>query len=203
MLDQLASFLPENAVPVVHNMLQNESYHLVVTKPRTTKFGDFKPPRGNEIPRLSVNGNLNRYAFLVTLVHEIAHLKVWNRFKNKVKPHGPEWKQCYAMLLQECLDANLFNEHLEPVIARHMKKPGYASGTDHTLTLALRKYDKGNRALTLDQLPMGAAFRIGKKTFVKGKLMRKRFLCEERETKRQYRVHALAEVEPLSSLKLA
>jgi SprT protein len=202
MLDPLAPFLPDNAVPVIAEMLKNENYHLVVTKPRTTKFGDFKPPVGKRTPRLTVNGNLNQYAFLITLVHEIAHLKVWNTHKNKVKPHGIEWKTCYASLLQQCVDEKLFDSALEPVVKQHIKKPGYASGTDRNLTLALKKYDEGTQAPTLEDLPMGAPFRIGKKVFIKGKLMRKRYLCEEQATKRQYRVHALAEVEQLTSVKL-
>ncbi|HAD34265.1 MAG TPA: hypothetical protein DCF44_07170 [Chitinophagaceae bacterium] len=45
---------------------------------------------------MSVNGNLNSYHFLITLLHEIAHMLVWEQFRNRVKPHGLEWKHVFA-----------------------------------------------------------------------------------------------------------
>lgn len=202
MFDQLRPFVPESSLPLIERLLAGEDFHLVVSKPRRTKHGDFKPPQNGQAPRLSVNGNLNRYSFLVTLIHEIAHLKVWRQHKNWVKPHGKEWKSTYSQLLQAFCEANVFPEDLRKVILQHSNCPGYASGTDEALTKALRKYDRLNGTVYLDELDLGATFKLGKRTFRLGEKLRKRYLCEELSSGRQFRVHAMAEVIPLSSLKI-
>lgn len=202
MFNSLEPFVPEGSVPLVKDLLAGEEFHLVVSKPRSTKHGDFKPPQRGQVPRLSVNGNLNSYSFLITLIHEIAHLKVWHVHKNKVKPHGKEWKNTYAQLLRRFIEAGVFPDELQPVLINHCKKPGYASGTDEHLTRALRKYDNPSPHISLDELPIGSHFRLGKRTFKLGKKLRKRYLCEEMPSGKKYRVHALAEVIPLPSMKM-
>ena len=65
-----------------------------ITKPRKSKLGDFRiliNGRG----QISVNENLNRYAFLITITHELAHAFVWKRYKTRVMPHGKEWKSTF------------------------------------------------------------------------------------------------------------
>jgi hypothetical protein len=203
MFESLEPFVPKGSLQMVKELLANEDFHLVVTKPRSTKHGDFKPPQNGQVPRLSVNGNLNTYSFLITLIHEIAHLKVWHQYKNRVKPHGKEWKELYAQLLKRFVQAGVFPKELEPALRNHIKKPGYASGTDVDLTRALRKYDEDNNQVSLDDLPAGALFMLGKRTFKRGEKLRKRYLCEELATGKKYRVHALAEVIPLSSVKIS
>ena len=39
-----------------------------------------------------MNNNLNKYSFLITITHEIAHMMIWEKHQNKVDPHGEEWK---------------------------------------------------------------------------------------------------------------
>jgi SprT protein len=202
MFDSLEPFVPEGSLPLLKDLLAGEDFHLVVSKPRSTKHGDFKPPQNGNVPRLSVNGNLNSYSFLITLVHEIAHLKVWHQYKNRVKPHGNEWKNTYAQLLMRFIQAGVFPAELQPVLINHCKKPGYASGTDEHLTRALRNYDNVSRLMCLDDLPVGSHFKLGKRTFKLGEKLRKRYLCEEVHSGKKYRVHALAEVIPLPSMKM-
>ena len=194
----LEPFLPAGALPYVDAMLAGENFHLVVTRPRTTKYGDFRPPKPGETPKLTVNGNLNRYAFLITLVHEVAHLKVWNAHRNKVKPHGNEWKQAYGELLSVFIGKEIFAAELEPIVSAHIKNPGYSSGTDHALTLALRSYDRKDGEQMLQEIAPGSVFMLGKKTFRMGEKLRKHFMCTEVNTGRKYRVHALAIVQPVA-----
>jgi hypothetical protein len=198
MFKSLEPFLPAGALPLVEAMLAGENFHLVVTRPRTTKYGDFRPPKPGETPRLTVNGNLNRYAFLITLVHEVAHLKVWNSHRGKVNPHGKEWKLAYAELLKVFTGKGIFAPELEPVILAHIKKPGYSSGTDHGLTLALRTFDRKIGERMLQEINPGSVFVLGKKTFKMGEKLRKHYLCTDVQTGRQYRVHALAIVQPVA-----
>jgi hypothetical protein len=127
---------------------------------------------------------------------------VWHQYENRVKPHGNEWKNTYAQLLMRFIQAGVFPAELQPVLINHCKKPGYASGTDEHLTRALRNYDNVSRLMCLDDLPVGSHFKLGKRTFKLGEKLRKRYLCEEVHSGKKYRVHALAEVIPLPSMKM-
>jgi predicted SprT family Zn-dependent metalloprotease len=40
---------------------------------------------------ITVNSNLNKYKFLITLIHEISHLVAFEKFGRNIKPHGNEW----------------------------------------------------------------------------------------------------------------
>lgn len=202
MLEKLAPFLPEGALPIVQNMLREESFHLVITKPRKTKLGDFKPPHKGDTPRLTVNGNLNPYSFLITLVHEIAHLKIWHQHQNRVKPHGNEWKACYKELLLQCVGRQIFPNDIEQIVINHANKPGYSSASDAELTLALRAFDTPNGMQTLNELQPGAKFTLNNRSFVIDQKLRTRFLCTDLHNGKKYRVHGLAQVEPFHSAKL-
>ena len=46
--------------------------------------------------RISVNGNLNKYSFLITLIHELAHLLTFTQYKNRVDPHGRNGREFMA-----------------------------------------------------------------------------------------------------------
>jgi len=202
MFEKLAPFLPDGAMPLVQELLKGESFHLVITKPRSTKLGDFKPPLKGETPRLTVNGNLNPYSFLITLVHEVAHLKVWNKHKNRVKPHGLEWKNMYAELLLPFMQQGVFPPEIASEVSAHLKNPGYSTATDHELTVALRQYDDTATLPTLDQLTPGSVFELSNRTFKLGEKLRKRYICTDLTNGRKYRVHALAQVKPITSNNL-
>jgi len=203
MLKELEPFLPQGALPKIMDMLKDESYHLVITKPRKTKLGDFRPPKKGETPKITVNGNLNPYTFLITLVHEIAHLKIWNSHKNRVKPHGREWKDLYSDLLKQFVHQSIFPTEVEAVIQQHIKKPTYSSHSDTELTLALRKFDEPSSTVELNSLEIGQPFELANRKFVIDKKLRTRFLCTDLENQKKYRVHGLALVTPLHSKELA
>ena len=98
--DILKKYIPENAVEKVIELLNTYQPQIKISRSRTTKLGDYRPPQGNiKIHRISVNHDLNSYAFLVTLLHELAHLVTWQNHKRKAKPHGTEWKNAFKSLL--------------------------------------------------------------------------------------------------------
>ena len=43
--------------------------------------------------------NLNPYRFLMTLVHEVAHLVAFQKYGRAIKPHGKEWKFTFQTLM--------------------------------------------------------------------------------------------------------
>ena len=91
-VDVLAQYMPLSAAPIISKWIDYFQCEFKISKNRATKLGDYRHPFKNNGHKISVNNNLNSYAFLVTTVHEFAHLLTWNEYKNKVKPHGNEWK---------------------------------------------------------------------------------------------------------------
>ena len=97
---------------------------LKFTRTRNTKTGDFRPPRNGSLPAITVNQNLNKYACLITLVHEMAHYHVYLAYRDqgifrrrkRVAPHGNEWKQEFRRLMEPHLTPSVFPEELLPVL---------------------------------------------------------------------------------------
>jgi SprT protein len=188
-------FLPSEAVSAVLELLDSRKPFLRVTKPRSSKLGDFRPaPRGG-IHKISINGNLNTYQFLITLIHEIAHLDAHEKWGLKHQPHGAEWQMTYAQLLRPFVNQpGVFPETLIPALERHLARPTASSCADQELARALKAYDTNSLpTITVEALPMGTRFIIGKKLFEKGQLARTRYLCKEVLSGKMYRVHPLAE----------
>ena len=84
----LAQYMPPAAAPVISRWIDYFQCEFKVSRSRDTKYGDYRHPYQGKGHRISVNYNLNPYAFLVTTVHEFAHLLTWNEHQRKAKPHG-------------------------------------------------------------------------------------------------------------------
>lgn len=174
---------------------QTHRFKLVVTKERKTKLGDFSIRKHQAI--ITVNGNLRPEAFLVTYLHELAHLLTFKRYGNKVAPHGQEWKMCYTALLQEALDAGYFSEKVAPVIIQHIKKPKAATTSDQLLYHTLHA-DAGAGVITLAQIPDGGYFSFRGKIYRRVALRRTWCTCECWPKGITYRISTVARVSPIS-----
>lgn len=193
----LQPFLPAAAlVPAVAFIIEKK-VQLTVTGNRATKLGDYRHPFQGKGHRITVNGTLNPYAFLVTLVHEFAHLVVWEQHQNRVKPHGGEWKNAFVGLIQPYLQAEIFPEELLVVLHDYFENPRASSCADPDLMRSLSQFDKGrDRYQFLEELPEGAVFITRQRRyFVKGEKRRTRFLCTEKGTAKQYLFHPLTPVQ--------
>ena len=107
-LHQLKAYLPEGSFDAVVEYLLHYKVQLTITKERKSVLGDYRNSHANENHRISVNGNLNKYAFLVTLLHELAHLFTYERFGHRVSAHGQEWKNEFSKILAEFLLKKVF-----------------------------------------------------------------------------------------------
>lgn len=191
----LQSYVPEKSLPILKKWFDQCSFELKITKKRVTKFGDFRASTKLQPNRISVNSNLNEYAFLITLTHEFAHLLVWLQHKHKVKAHGIEWKTEFSNLMEVLLVKNVFPEHLKKVLEIHMKNPAASSAKDINLINELKKYDAPSNLTTLAEINEGAIFTLNnKRTFVRGKKRRTRYICKELSSKKEYLIHGVAEV---------
>lgn len=184
-------------------LLRSESVELKISRPRKTKFGDYRFPKpGSDRHRISVNANLNPYAFLITLIHEMAHLKAFKNFGKGIKPHGAEWQQTFLDLCLNFFEEDIFPDKLQDKLHRSLHRGAASSCTDLNLYRALKEYDEPrDGVVTLEQLPQGTAFQIGSKLFKKGLKSRKRFRCLNLHNGREYMVHPLAEVIPIDNTK--
>src|ERR1035438_2094904 len=195
-LEYLRQFIPEDSSQLVLNYLHQYKVHLTVTRERKTVLGDYRNAVDGKNHRISVNGNLNKYAFLITLIHELAHLVTFMQLGNKANPHGKEWKYIYAKMLQDFLQLDIFPEDIKAAFKKTIHDLPASRCADEALTRVLKNYDKkANGLLLIEQIIEGDLFQTNdKRIFRKGKKLRKRFECIEVGTKRVYLFSPLYEV---------
>lgn len=201
MYEVLIKYLPQHAYePTVHLLKVHSPFKLIITHARKTKFGDYRYLPSEDQHIISINNDLNPFAFLVTLLHELAHLITYKKYKNKrIKPHGDEWKAEFQALLTSFLAYDIFPDDLTPFLLRYINNPKASSATDPKFYLALRKYDKNVSEVTvLGQLQIGDVFLLEKRQFKKLDNRRTKVLCEEISSKKRYLIAKIAEVKPIS-----
>lgn len=195
--DILAKYIPAKSLNTVYSWIVEFKVSLVINKSRSTKLGDYRSPYMGKGHRITVNHDLNQYSFLITLVHEIAHLTAWEKFKNRVPPHGKEWKKEFQVLLSPFLNNEVFPDDVLSALTSYIQNPAAASCTDSNLLRTLRRYDAPDSLQTIfhvEDLPEGAVFYLKNGMgFKKGVRLRKRFQCTEIKTKKTYLVNPLAE----------
>ena len=195
----LQSYLPEGSFEAVLHYLQLHKVHLTISRKRQTVLGDYRHAANEKTHRISVNGNLNKYAFLITLLHELAHLFTFENFGHRVQPHGQEWKNEFSKILAQFLLQKIFPPDIEKTLLRTLQNPAASSCGDEKLLRILHKYDdKAAGATLVEALPDGALFKIkGQKIFRKGEKIRKRYKCVEVSTGRLFLFSPVYEVEKL------
>jgi SprT protein len=195
-LEYLNQFIPEGSSQLVMNYLHQYKVHLTVTRERKTVLGDYRNAVDGKNHRISVNGNLNKFAFLITLIHELAHLVTFINYGNRVKAHGKEWKHVYAKMLENFLKLDIFPDDIKIAFKETIHDLPASSCADEGLTRLLKNYDKkSNGLLLVEQINEGSFFQTDdKRVFRKGKKLRKRFECVEVATKKIYLFSPLYEV---------
>jgi len=195
--------LPAGAEDYVAELLGRHPIEVRLSRPRRTKLGDHQPPgRGRPAHRITVNDDLNPYAFLTTLLHEIAHATTWERYRagrRWVRPHGPEWKREFSGVLAPMVGTGILPRDVEEALGRSLENAAAATCSDRRLVLALGRYDRvDDGRVFVEQLAAGTIFRVENgMVFRAGRWLRTRRMCFECRTGREYRVHGLARVEPL------
>jgi len=185
--------LPSAAWPMVLQWLRRNPVQVRVVRPRQTKLGDFRSASGNLPHRVTVNSDLNKYAFLVTLIHEFAHYSTYMRTRRWRDPHGAAWKAEYQRLMRPFLSRAVLPADVLRALEHHLHDAPASSCTDHELMRTLRRYDRDPRPM-LEELPDRTVFRFNDRIFVKGPQLRKRYKCHCLNDRRIYLIDPLAEV---------
>jgi len=203
--DVFSTHVPSAAVEYCDQLRQSYQFGFRIVKPRRTRLGDFRVLPQNQT-QITVNTNLNPYAFLITYVHEVAHADVHHQYRlqrriRRVKPHGRAWQTAFQRLMHPLLTEAVFPAIVLEPLKQYMSNPGATTYTNQHLMLALRQFDKpinevvsANRVLLRDVLE-GNSFRLAQKTYVRGTLRRTRVVCKEIASGRSYAILAHAWVE--------
>lgn len=201
----LRKYIPADAVPQISQWIFAYDFKLKIKKERSSKLGDYRAPHKGSNHIISINYNLNPYAFLITLVHEIAHLSTFNRFRDSVLPHGEEWKSEFRKHMEPFFHLGIFPSDLMFILARYLRNPAAASCSDHQLLRVLKKYDtedKNGQTVFLETLPYKSVFLYrDHRVFIKGERIRTRFRCKELATGHYYLFNPLTEVEPFNEVE--
>ncbi|WP_019988616.1 hypothetical protein [Rudanella lutea] len=201
-MDVFETHFPAGASAYARGLWQEYKFGFTISRPRRTRLGDFRALPDGSL-HISVNADLNPYAFLITYVHEVAHAAVHRaqpqgRRRAAPKPHGPQWQQTFADLMRPVLTAAVFPEAILTPLRDYLRQPAASSHAHPGLMAALRSADpQPTGRVLLQDLPEGSAFRLAKKTFVRGTVRRTRIVCKEVASGRSYAIlaHALVEME--------
>ncbi|CAG2533237.1 SprT-like family protein [Maribacter dokdonensis] len=200
MQQTLAKYLPELAVSPCFELIKNSQVHLKIVNERVTRHGDYRRGKDGK-HQITVNASLNKYRFLITLIHEIAHLMAFEKYGRNIKPHGVEWKKTFQFLMLPFIRPEVFPSQLLPLLANHFKNPKASSSTDARLSIALKQFDEQQSEKSyVYELPIGCVFRIyNGKLFKKGNKRTKRYECIEISSGRIFLFQPNAEVELIKS----
>ncbi len=195
-LDALKDYIPEGTFERVSTFLHQYHIHLTITRQRTTVLGDYRNAVQGKNHRISVNGNLNKYAFLYTLIHEIAHLLVFDRYGHRVASHGKEWKAQFSMLLKDFLEENVFPADIREAVGRSLRNPAATSCAEDDLLRVFRNHDPHKKnVLFVEEVEEGKLFALRDgRIFKRGERVRKRYKCTELSTGKEYLFSPVYEV---------
>jgi SprT protein len=197
-LAYLVNYLPPGASEKLLEYLHKYKVHLTITRSRKSILGDYRHASGKENHRISVNGSLNKYAFLITLIHEIGHLITFQQYGNKVNAHGREWKNAYRIVLEDFLRLKLFPPDIQQTLLKSLHNLPASSCSDLNLTRVLKSYDETGKMMLVEEIAEGESFKTDDgKMFKRGKQSRKRIECTEIRSGKLFLFSPVYEVEPL------
>ena len=189
----LSSFLTHETIKKINSWEEKFNVKVIVCSPSKSRLGVFIPKR-HDYHVIRINNNLNKYEFLITLIHEIAHASIWEKYGRRVNPHGDEWKEQYKKMILPFLNPEFFPEDILRSFSNHMINPRASTVRDMELSKILKKYDK-NRSTFISEINDGDEFSIDNgKRFVRIEKLRKNYKCKEISTGKLYRFSPLSEV---------
>ena len=196
----LAKYLPASSHEYIQQLLTGENLLIRITRQRKTRFGSFTARRNSNYKAINISGQQNQWAFLITFIHEFAHLRVWKTYGHKVKGHGREWKDTYYQLATPLLLSNTFPEDINEALKKYFTGKKISDSTETNLMRILKKYDSaGQEVIYIENIPVGHYFTYGNHQFQKIEKLRTRYKCKDVKTGRMFVFTALVEVNPINN----
>jgi SprT protein len=183
----ISKYVPEQSVEYCTELWDKNRFSLKITRSRSSKLGDYRFIQTENKHIITVNGNLNQFAFLLTFIHEIAHMYIQIQHGRGIMPHGQEWKSVFRNLMLPILHPDIFPDDVLRILAKHMKNPKASSQTDSRLVKILRQYDdEVPDGSFLEDLVEGEQFYFNKRYYKKLKTNRTRAICQDINSGRKY-----------------
>ena len=204
----LIGIIPDPALSLVLNWFSVHKVSLLITRGRSSKSGDFRPPRNGSPPRISINRTLNEYAFLITLLHEMAHYYLFEeqsrrsplKRRKRVPPHGERWKEEFRQLITPYLIPEIFPAAILEALQLHLKNPRASTHSDPHLARVLLHFDPAPEGILMEKLPEGGLFTTTSgMLFRKEEKLRKRYRCQRLKDRKMYLFSPLARVFPVDT----
>lgn len=192
-------FVPATSVAYCVKLYERMGFEFKIKKARQTKLGDyrFNPKSGKHT--ITINNDLNPYAFLVTYLHEVAHLMAFKQYGRRIQPHGKEWKDFFKQISIPMLNADVFHPSVLNALNKYFKNPKASSCSDPVLYQILKQFDSPSGMIMLKDIQVGQTFAFNDKIFVKLEKKRTRSVCQQVSTKKKYLISEVAEVESIDA----
>ncbi len=187
-------FVPGSAAEYCLKLYEHYGFEFQIKKARQSKLGDYRYDPQSRRHTITINNDLNHYAFLVTYLHEVAHLVTYEEHRGRVNPHGQEWKNNFKKIVKPVLTEDVFDRPVLLSLLNYFKNPKASSCSDPILYQVLRKYDEPNGKMLLKHLQVGDEFTYNKKNYRYIDKRRTRIEIKELSTGKKYLLSQLAEV---------
>lgn len=187
-------FVPKPAAAYCLKLWEHFGFEFKIKKSRQTKLGDYRYSHKTKLHTITINNDLNPYSFLLTYLHEVAHLVTFDEYGRRASPHGKEWKQNFVKIAQPVLSDEVFPPPIISVLTNYFKNPKAASCSDPALYNVLKQFDEPNDKVLLKKVEVGTVFDFNGRQFRKLEKKRTRSVCLELKTNRRYLISELAEI---------
>lgn len=204
-LQLLEQFLPKGAFEQIAPFFKTHTIHLTLTNERRSVLGDYRNPVPDAPQhRISINANLNPYSFLITLLHELAHLFTFVHFGHKAMPHGKEWKTQFRHILIPFMGKRFFPPDVERALHAYLHNPAASTCTDPDLYKSLYKYDEHRPGFKLvDDVGLNQFFQTEDgSVYQKIEKLRTRNKCKNINNGKVYLFQGIVEVKEVRGRKV-
>ncbi len=190
-------FLPEGSADYCYSLWKDHGFEFKIKKSRKTKLGDYRYDSRTKKHIISINNDLNSYSFLITYLHEVAHLLAFQKYGNRIAPHGIEWKKEFKMVTLPMLRPEIFPDDVIRAFSGYMRNPKASSCSDLRLLKALQPYDRNPRTF-LSDLKAGELFNFQGRIFEVMERKRTRYVCLEKKSNKKYLISGHATIDRLT-----
>lgn len=201
--ETLSRFFPVEAADKIRELVDTHGFQLKFRRGRASKLGDFRPSVRGKPHQITINSDLNVYTALLILLHEFAHLLVWQQEGRTGQPHGSSWRRTFGELIREFAGYGYFHPTLKEtmlIYSWEVKASGIGS---EKIMKALQVFDNDDGSTVwLEDLPEQSHFltRTGR-LFRKEEQLRKRYKCYCVDNERTYLFHPMAKVHTVADNK--
>jgi SprT protein len=193
--DAITPYFPADLIEFTLSQMLQHSIQVKLARPRKAVHGWFKATHRGRRHTISLNINMKPWMMFLVFVHELAHLKVFEKHGRRVLPHGKEWKESMRTLIIPLIEAQKIPEALKIRLAHFLVRVPATFNRDKALMREIMLLDGDSLPVLLSDWPFGKEFALaGGKRFVKIEKLRTRYRCISTDNKRHYLISGHAEI---------